>query len=123
MDSQSYRGLEVWQKAMDTVDSIYRITSGFPDEERFGLTSQMRRSAVSVPSNIAEGYGRSHHKEYLRYLTISRGSLMELETQLIVAVRQDLCNRQDAASCWTMMQETARLLHGLIRSVRSKPSD
>lgn len=118
MDDFGYRQLEVWQKAMDVVDSIYQLTREFPESEKYGLTNQMRRCSVSVPSNIAEGYGRSHRKEYLRHLTISRGSLMELETQLIVSVRQSFCDREDATTCWSMMQETGRLLKGLIRSLR-----
>lgn len=104
---------------MDVVDEVYRITRGFPVDERFGLITQMRRSAVSIPSNIAEGYGRGHPKEYVRHLMISRGSLMELETQLMIAVRQDLCPREAAKVGWELMQETGRILNGLLRSLQS----
>lgn len=103
---------------MEVVDEIYRITRCFPDDERFGLSSQMRRSAISIPSNIAEGYGRGHKKEYLRYLLIARGSMMELETQLMIAVRQSYCERENAKSVWSLVQEAGRILNGLIRSMR-----
>lgn len=73
MDEHGDRKLEVWQRAMDLVDAIYSVTSDFPADERFGLTSQRRRAAVSIPSNIAEGYGRSHHKEYIQHVSIARG--------------------------------------------------
>jgi len=78
----SYRDLGVWQVSMDLVTAIYKLTDKFPSKERFGLSSQIQRSAVSVPANIAEGYGRSHRKEYLNHLSIAYGSLMETETHL-----------------------------------------
>jgi len=82
---KSYRDLVVWQKAMDLVTEIYRVSREFPKDEIFGLTGQMRRAAVSVPSNIAEGYGKSSRKEYIFFLTHARGSLLELETQILIA--------------------------------------
>ena len=118
MDEHAYRKLDAWRKAMDMVDEIYMISREFPDEEKFGLTSQVRRAAVSVPSNIAEGYGRSHRREYLHHLYIARGSLMETETQVITAVRQEMCSREQAIPVWDILQETGRLLHGLIASLR-----
>ena len=87
MDGSRYSQLIVWQKAIDLVEEVYKVTRNFPAEEKFGLISQMRRAAVSVPSNIAEGYGRTHRGDYLRHLSIARGSLMELETQLTIALR------------------------------------
>ena len=87
MSVQSYRELIVWQKAIDLVVAIYRITQSFPREEAFGLTSQLRRAAVSIPSNIAEGQGRRSAKEFQRFLDIARGSLQEVETQLLIANR------------------------------------
>lgn len=77
----SFKDLIVWQKSMDLVESIYRITEKLPSKEQFGLISQMRRAAVSIPSNIAEGYGRQSKGSYTQFLSISRGSLLELETQ------------------------------------------
>ena len=85
--SQNYRGLIAWQKAMDFVDAIYKATTGFPREEVFGLTTQLRRAVVSVPSNIAEGQGRASPKEFLHFLSIAHGSLREAETQVTIASR------------------------------------
>ena len=91
---QSYRDLEVWQLGVDVVELCYRLTRGFPREELYTLTSQIRRAATSVPANIAEGYGRSQTGDYVRHLRIAQGSLKELETHLLVAVRVK-CTRED----------------------------
>jgi len=85
MALRTYRNLEVWQKAIDLVESVYQLTKLFPSDERFGLTSQIQRAAVSIPANIAEGYGRKHKTEYRQFLSIAYGSLSELETQIIIA--------------------------------------
>ncbi len=77
---KTYKELKVWQRVVDLVTLIYQMTKSFPGEERYGLTAQMRRAAVSIPSNIAEGWGRHSTKEYIRFLVVARGSLMELET-------------------------------------------
>lgn len=87
MSLQTYRDLAVWQKSLDLVESIYLMTAALPTTERFGLTSQLQRAAVSIPANIAEGYGRLHRGDYVHHLAIARGSLMELETHLCIAVR------------------------------------
>ncbi len=121
MDDYGYRQLHAWKKAMDVVDEVYVVTRSFPVDERFGLISQMRRCAVSIPSNIAEGYGRGHRKEYLRHLGIARASIMELETQVMIAVRQQFLQRDAAKPMWSMIQEAARLLNGLIRALE-KPT-
>ncbi len=84
MGIQSYRELEVWQLGMDLAEECYRVTKGFPKEELFGMTSQIRRAAASIPANIAEGQGREHTKEFLHHLSVARGSLMELETHLML---------------------------------------
>lgn len=91
---KSYRDLIVWQKGMTLVVDIYKITKYFPDEEKFGLTSQIRRCVVSIPSNIAEGYGRNYTKDYVRFLQIARGSLFECQTQLEIAVNLNFINQQ-----------------------------
>ncbi len=83
----SFRDLRIWQKSMDLVEEIYKITSDFPKTETYGLSSQMQRSAVSIPSNIAEGFRRKHNKEYKNFLSISLGSCGELETQLEISKR------------------------------------
>jgi len=87
MKLKSFRDLRVWQAAMDLVEHIYRLTQNFPKSELYGLTSQLQRAAVSVPSNIAEGHTREHTKEFLHHLSIAQASLTELETQLEIAVR------------------------------------
>jgi len=115
-----YRDLVAWQKAMDLVERVYLATNEFPREERYGLTSQIRRAAVSVPSNIAEGQGRrSTDDELIRFLQISLGSLCELETQLELAVRLKFLAKQDLVTIRTSSDEVGRLLNGLIRSKRT----
>ncbi|QED37785.1 four helix bundle protein [Antarcticibacterium arcticum] len=91
-----HKDLDVWKKSMDLVEEIYRVTKEFPDHERYGLTNQIRRSAVSIPSNIAEGSGRKGDKELLQFLSFALGSLAEVETQLIIAVRLVYVNEIDS---------------------------
>lgn len=114
----NYRELHAWQRAMDLVESVYRMTSNWPDEERFGLISQVRRASVSVPANIAEGQGRTTTGEFLNHLSIAHGSLREVETHLLIAQRLRFC---DIVACEPVMGQTAevgRLLQGLMRSLR-----
>lgn len=92
---RSHHRLQAWQQSMQLVELVYRLTAGFPDVERFGLTSQMRRAAVSVPSNIAEGAGRGSRADFLRFLRIARGSLSELETQCLLARRLGYASEPD----------------------------
>jgi len=117
---KTYRDLVVWQKAVDLVTEIYKITAQFPKEELYGLTSQVRRSAISVPSNIAEGYGRKSTNDYLRFLQISLGSLYELQTQLTIA--QNLAFISDGASkaIYELSREIERMLSSLINKIGSK---
>ncbi len=116
----SYRDLIVWQRAMDLVVTAYRLTKRFPVEERYALVQQVRRSAVSVPSNIAEGHGRNHLGDYLRHLSIARGSLMELETQLLIAGRMAYIGRVDGDGILEKSAEVGRMLSGLIRTLQEK---
>src|SRR6476661_107453 len=102
---------------MDLVVVIYRLAKSFPKDEQFGLTSQIRRAAVSIPANIAEGYGQLHRPIYLKHLSIAKGSLTEVETHLQIAVRLDYLDRDQAKSVWSLLQEVGRLLNGLIRSL------
>ena len=118
MALKSYRELDAWKEAMDLVEGVYEITRAFPDDERFALTSQIRKAVTSVPSNIAEGYGRSHRKEYIHHLFMARGSLMEVETQLIIAVRLDYVTREQAKPLWEQLDKTGRILGGLIKSLQ-----
>lgn len=116
--SGTYTDLQVWQAAMELAEEIYRITKTFPREETYALTVQLRRAAVSVPSNIAEGKGRSSEKELAQFLCHSRGSLFEIETQLNLACRLGYI---DVAKTNAALQKAARvgqLLNGLLRSVR-----
>src|SRR5690606_1481914 len=94
------RRIGSWWRGMDLVEEIYRLLPLLPDEEKYELRSQLRRAAVSVPSNIAEGYGRKHRGDYVRHLSIARGSLMEIETQIMVAVRLRMLERDKAIPAW-----------------------
>ena len=112
---QDFRQLIVWQKAMTLVTDIYRATQSFPGDERFGLTSQLRRAAVSVPSNIAEGQGRLTLGEFRQFLGHAKGSLCEVETQLLIA--QNLGYIPAPHSLLDSLHEVARLLNGLLNSL------
>lgn len=114
---RSYEDLRVWQEGIVLCERVYAFTATFPESERFGLTSQLRRAAVSVPSNIAEGWGRGSRAEYVRFLKIARGSLFELRTQLIVAGRVGLCEVSASAPALDCAAQVRRMLHGLIRSL------
>ena len=111
----SYRDLIAWQRGIDLVEHVYQQTADLPNDERLGLVAQMRRSAVSIPSNIAEGWGRGARKDYIRFLRTARGSLFELSTQA------EICKRLRFAGDWAHIMDTAdevrRILQGLIRSL------
>jgi len=115
-----YRELVVWQKAMDLVTEIYNITTTFPNEERFGLSSQARRAAVSIPSNIAEGHGRKTTGAYLNHISIAYGSLMELETQVQIAERLKFLPAEKVSAILEKISEIARMLNGLKKSLSAK---
>lgn len=105
---------------MDLVEAIYAFSKALPDEERFGLVSQLRRAAVSVPSNIAEGYGRGTTKDYIRFLRASRGSLYELDTQVLLTTRLGLAPREKAQPVSDLINECGRILAALIRSLEAR---
>ncbi len=117
MGVRDYTDLIAWQKAMDLVVRVYEATKGFPPEERFGLTNQLRRAAVSVPSNIAEGQGRHATRDFLRCLSIAYGSLQEVETQLIIARRLKYLDEHLHCGLSDMTNEVARLINGLMNSL------
>ena len=117
---QSYRDLLVWQKALELAVRIYRVSERFPKSEIYGLTSQLRRAAVSVPSNIAEGYGRGSRKEYLQFLSVAQGSLKELETQIILAQRLSYTSEIEAEGTLSESGTVGKMLGGLMRSLRTK---
>jgi four helix bundle protein len=120
MSSRDYCDLVVWQKAMSLVESVYKITSGFPRQESYGLTAQMRRSAFSVPSNIAEGEGRGARKDFLRFLSFASGSLKELETQILIAQRLCLTDSEAVTRFLAQSSEVGRLLTGLKKNLLSR---
>lgn len=112
----THKDLKVWQKSIDMVVEIYRTTSSLPKEELYGLTSQIRRASVSIPSNIAEGYGRFSEKELVRFLFISLGSASEVETQLIICYRLDYLQEKEFNYLSQLNNEIIKMLAGLIRS-------
>ncbi len=114
---KSYRDLEVWKKSIALVELIYRASKHFPPEERFGLTSQVRRAAVSVPSNIAEGAARTGTGEFLQSLSVASGSLAEVETQLIIANRLEMLSPVELATLLRQADEISKMLGGLKRSL------
>src|SRR5213083_1059833 len=117
---RGYRDLIVWQDSMDLVVAIYRITATFPKDERFSLVDQLRRAAVSVPSNVAEGHGRSRTGDYLRHLSVSVGSLNEVETQVQIARRLEYITEEDQRQLLDSCNAIAKMLGGLIRSLRRR---
>lgn len=110
----SHKDLLVWQRSMDLVESIYRTTARLPTSEQYGLVAQMRRSAVSVPSNIAEGYGRQATGEYRHHLSFSRGSLLELETQLLLCRRLNYMQKDEVDAVLEEIAEISKMLGSLI---------
>lgn len=116
---QSYKQLIVWQKSMLLAEKIYKITEKFPQAELYGLISQLRRAAVSVPSNIAEGYGRNSAKEYGHFYAIAYGSLLELETQIILASRLSFLKESDFNDINLIIEEVSKMLHVMILKTRS----
>ena len=117
---KNYKELKVWQKSYDLCLIIYRITAKFPNEEKYGLTSQIRRSVVSIPSNIAEGYGRKTTMDYVRMLYIAYGSVCELETQVLLAGDLDLIEQGELATLNKDIREIERMLKALIKSLENK---
>ena len=115
---KSYRDLIVWQKSVRLVTIVYEIVSKFPEEERFGLISQIKRSAVSVPSNIAEGYGRNYTKDYSRFLQISRGSLYEMQTQFEIASNLKFIEKEDLKEIMSLSIEVEKMLNTLIKKLK-----
>ena len=116
---QHYKELVVWQKAMDLVTEVYQATATFPDHEKFGLAAQLNRAAVSVPSNIAEGQGRLTVGEFKQFLGHARGSLFEVETQVIIAGNLGLITEEKRQNLHELIDDGGRLLNGLIRSLNT----
>ena len=110
---RNYKDLVVWQKSMDLVEDVYRLTSQFPAEEKFGLVVQLRRAVVSVPSNIAEGHSRTGDKDYVRFLSIAIGSLAEVETQILICLRLRYAEREHCIKLFLLIEEVQKMLHTL----------
>ncbi len=120
MSETGYRGLRVWQSAIDLVPKVYELIKRFPREERYELASQIRRAVVSVPANIAEGQARQHPKEFLQGIYIARGSLAEVETLMIVACRLGYLEDQHLTSIEQEISEIRKPLQGLIKNLATK---
>lgn len=114
---RTYRDLVVWQKSMDLVTFAYKTTKIFPKEELYGITSQIRRCAVSIPSNIAEGYARKSTPDYLRFLRVSNGSLFEFQTQIEIAFNLEYIDNQQFDKLFKASREIERMLSSLIRKI------
>jgi four helix bundle protein len=123
--AETYKDLKVWRRAMDLVVDVYHCTTSFPKLEVYGLTSQMRRSAVSVPSNIAEGKGRFSRKELVQFLFRARGSLLELETQITIGQELGYFNLEDGKRLTNLAAEVGRMLNGMVNTfqllIKSEP--
>ncbi|MGC9528687.1 MAG: four helix bundle protein [Limnospira sp.] len=117
---KSYRDLRVWGEAMNLAQMCYQITQAFPPAEIYGMTSQIRRAAASVPANIAEGYGRENRGEYIQFLKIAQGSLKELETHLLLSERVQLTNNQAVEPLLQQCDVVGKMLRSLIRSLQNK---
>lgn len=115
-----FRQLRAWQAACDLAEAVYRACAAFPDDEKYGITSQLRRAAVSVPSNIAEGSGRSGRREYARFVGIAAGSLAEVRSLLELAKRLGYLSREGQDALDARADQVARMLHGLIRALRER---
>jgi four helix bundle protein len=117
MTVKRYSDLIAWQKAMQLVEQVYRMTKSFPKEEMYGLSSQLRRAAVSIPSNIAEGHCRNGRREFVHHLSIALGSLGELETQVMIAKRLGYLGAAEPTELLALAEETGRILVGLMHSL------
>lgn len=120
---ETYQDLEVWKQAKSLVQHIYKLTRSFPKEEQFGLVNQLRRAAVSIPSNIAEGCGRNHFKDSIQLFFISRGSLYEVETQILIAADLKYISKEEMDQTIADVKSCKRLLNGFINYYQSKSTE
>lgn len=120
MKVQSYKDLDVWKKGVEVVDLVYKMTDSFPRSERYGLAVQMQRAAVSIPSNVAEGFARRSTKEYRQFLHMSLGSCAELETQMFIARRRNYVSSAESSQAEEYLDHESRMLRNLIRSLRDE---
>ena len=117
---QKYEDLVVWQKAMDLVVEIYSVVKFLPDEERYALADQMKRAAVSIPSNIAEGQERGTTKDFVNFLHIAKGSRSELETQLMICIRLNYLTLEQVETAQSLLTEIGKMLHSLIQKLSTR---
>ena len=122
MAVQSYKDLIVWQKSMKLVTDVYSLTKQLPKEEIYALSTQMRRAVISIPSNIAEGQKRKSQKEFCNFLSIARGSLGELETQLLICVQLNYLSEQQINNATNLCEEISKMLNALIEKISEKES-
>jgi four helix bundle protein len=120
MSISRFRELKAWQLGMDLAERVYLLTDSFPKSEIYGLTSQLRRAAVSIPSNLAEGHGRTSNKEFLQFIAISFGSICELETQILLSHRLKYINTNDSETVLALLTETMKTIRGLQRSIKER---
>ncbi len=114
---KDFKDLIIWQKGMIIAEKCYQLTKSFPKDELYGMVQQVRRSSVSIPANIAEGYGRRSKKDYARFLNISQGSINELQTHLILCQRVRICEKKDIESIISLLQEETRMIISLIKKL------
>jgi len=115
---KSYKDLLIWQKGIELTEKVYQLVKSFPNEELYALTSQIKRCTISIPSNIAEGYGRKSTKNYIQFLRISRGSLFELETQLIIANKLNYITYKEIAdTIFNLIEEEGKMLNSFIKKL------
>lgn len=122
-DIKSYKDLIVWQKSVDLAMEVYKISASFPDHEKFGISNQLRRASVSISSNIAEGWGRNSTKNYVQFLRISRGSLLEIESILHITQKLDYRSNKEHDSIMSLIEEISKMLNKLISALESKFKD
>ena len=118
--TRSYKDLVVWQKGITLAKLVYRLTERFPSEEKFGIVAQMRRAAVSIPSNIAEGQARRTTGEFIQFISHAEGSLAELDTQLILSIELKFCSESAAEPAFTLLDEIRRMLNALRRKLAAR---
>lgn len=120
MGVSSYKDLLVWQKGMHLTKEVYLLTGKFPKNELYGIISQMQRAVISIPANIAEGHSRDSTKEYMRFLSIARGSLAELETFLTLSIQLQYCEEKDLEAIFNQCNDISRMLSGLKNKLKAK---
>ena len=120
MTQRSYKDLQVWQKSIDFVEAVYRIAASFPRSEEYGLVSQLKRAAISIPSNIAEGSVKRSSLDFIRFINISRGSVAEIETQLIIAKRLEFIDHSKFELLTKDLEEISKMLFGLRTSLETR---